>query len=121
MAVRYAWNFDEAVRDTAAQAAVIYGVSWQGSLYVNYLFTLTWLAETVWWAASPRTYATRQAAVVWLSRLFYFVVIFNAIVVFARMPARLFGVALVGVLAAAWARTRPAPARPLPGAPARGL
>ena len=110
MAVRYAWNFDEAVRDTAAQAAVVYGVTWPGSLYVNYVFTLTWLAETAWWAVSPRTYAARPAAVVWLSRLFYFIVIFNAVVVFARGPARPFGVVLVAVLAAAWVR-RPTPAR----------
>jgi len=106
MAVRYSWNFDEAARDTAARAAAVYGFSWHGSLYVNYLFTLMWLGETAWWAASPLSYAARPAALVWVSRLFYFVVVFNAVVIFARTPARPVGVALVAILALAWAGSR---------------
>ena len=106
MAVRYSWNFDDAARDTAVRAAAVYGFTWHGSVYVNYVFTLMWLAETVWWAASPRSYASRPAAVVWPSRLFYFVVVFNAVVIFARPPARPAGVALVAVLVLAWAGSR---------------
>jgi hypothetical protein len=104
MAARYSWNHEEAARSTAAQAASVYGVNWQGSLYVNYLFVLIWLSETVWSAVSPRSYCSRSAAVAWTARLFYLVIIFNAIVVFVRPEARPLGVALVAVLVGSWLR-----------------
>lgn len=75
-------------------------------IYVNYLFTLLWTADVLWWWLAPAAYAGRSP---WLDRLlhgFMLFVIFNATVVFASGFSRWGGVALLVWLAllAAWRR-----------------
>jgi hypothetical protein len=68
-------------------------------VYVNYAFAGLWLADAIWWRASPEGYRHRSAAVTWALRVFYFVVILNAAVIFASARGRLVGVPLVTALA----------------------
>ena len=103
MSVRYAWNHDDAVRQTAAQAATVYGVSWRGGLYVNYLFLALWAAETLWCRRYPASYSRQPAALRWGVRAFYLVILFNAAIVFASPRRRIIGVALMSALVMAWA------------------
>jgi hypothetical protein len=105
MWLRYGWHHDEAVRQTAAQAAAVYGVTWRGGLYVNYLFLIIWAGDTVWWGASPVSYTARASWLTWTLRGFYFVILFNAAVVFASARGRIVGIALMAILVAAWAAT----------------
>jgi hypothetical protein len=114
MAVRYGWSHQDAVRATTAQAAAVYGFSWNGGLYVNYVFLLIWAGETAWWRIAPRTYRSRGAALVWLLRAFYFTIIVNAVVVFARPVMRPLGMVLIAALAVTWIRI--SARRPLPPA-----
>lgn len=102
MAGRHGWDHQEAVRATAEQAAAVYSIYWSGGLYVNYVFLLIWAGETAWWAISPRAYLSRGAALVWSLRAFYFVIIVNAVVVFARPAMRLPGLLLTAALVGAW-------------------
>ena len=104
MAVRHGWSHQDAVRATAEQAAAVYGISWSGSLYVNYVFLLIWAGETAWWAISPGAYLSRGAVLVWSLRVFYFVIIVNAVVVFARPAMRPAGLLLIAALVGAWTR-----------------
>ena len=104
MAVRYGLSHRDAVRGTAEQAAAVYGIGWSGGLYVNYVFLLIWAGETAWWATSPRTYLSRGAILEWSLRTFYFVIIFNAVVVFARPMMRPVGMLLIAALVATWVR-----------------
>ena len=104
MSARYGWNHDDAVRQTAAQAATVYGVSWRGGLYVNYLFLALWATETLWRGASPAAYASRPAALRWGMRAFYLLILFNAAVVFAGPRRRIIGVALMSALVMVWSR-----------------
>ena len=104
MAVRYGWSHPDAVRATADQAAAVYGIGWSGGLYVNYGFLLIWAGETAWWVISPRTYLSRSAILEWSLRTFYFVIIFNAVVVFARPMTRPVGMLLIAALVATWVR-----------------
>jgi hypothetical protein len=114
MAVRYGWSHQDAVRATAEQAAAVYGVSWSGGLYVNYVFLPIWAGETAWWRIAPRTYRSRGARLVWLLRAFYFTIIVNAVVVFARPVMRPLGMVLIAALAVTWIRI--SARRPLPPA-----
>ena len=41
----YSWSHALAYRETARQTAALYGVTWGGGLYLNYLFTGVWLAD----------------------------------------------------------------------------
>ena len=113
MAGRYGWSHQDAVRATAEQTAAVYGLHWNGGLYVNYVFLLVWARDTALWAMSPRTYLSRGALLTWSLRAFYSVIVFNAVVVFARPVMRPAGILLIATLIGAWIRIN---ARP-PSAP----
>jgi hypothetical protein len=102
MAVRHGWSHQAAVEATARQTARVYGVDWGGGLHVNYAFLAAWTAEAAWWGISPARYVNRTAFVTWTLRLFFFVVIFNAVVVFARPAGRIAGAILVAALTWTW-------------------
>jgi hypothetical protein len=99
---RHGWSHEVAVRETARQTAAVYGISWGGGVYVNYVFVATWFFEAWWWRAYPSHYFNRGQSVTWALRAFYFLIIANAVVVFASVPGRTVGVVLVGVLLWAW-------------------
>lgn len=106
MGGHYHWDHERAVRETAVRAATVYGFAWRGGLYVNYLFLLVWIGEIAWWRISPQSYATRPAAIRHTLWIFYIIIIFNAVVVFATTPGRIAGVILTSLLIAAWWRDR---------------
>ena len=90
--LRYGWDHETAVRETARQGAALYGMEWRGSLYVNYLFITLWLIAAWRWTH-------------WLWRGFVLMMIVNGAILFARPIARPFGAVLVALLAWAWLRT----------------
>jgi hypothetical protein len=69
---------------------------------VNYAFLAVWIAEASWWGIAPARYALRSAFIRWTLRLFYFVVIFNGVVVFAGPARRMAGLMLVADLVWSW-------------------
>lgn len=93
LAIRYHWDHETAVVETARQGAALYGFTWRGSIYVNYAFLLLWL--TVGWTWRH-----------WLWRAFVLTMMINGAIVFARPAARPAGVVLVLALAGAWWRAR---------------
>ena len=99
----HGWAHDDAVRATAAQTEQVFGVAVGWGVYVNYLFFAVWFADVVWWRLAPRHYV-RPAMSSWALRAFYFIVIFNAAVVFAAGPRRVLGLAIVGWLTLIWSR-----------------
>jgi len=106
LGVRHHWSHPAALAETARQTAEVYGVNWGGGVYVNYLFASLWLAEAGWWRADPRSYFRRPRWITWLLRGFYFVILFNAVLVFASPAGRVAGVPLVAALAWAWRPAR---------------
>ena len=101
-AVRHGWSHAVAVAVTARQTAEVFGVSWGGGVYVNYLFVTLWLTEACWWRAAPLAYARRPRWIDWALRAFYALVIVNAAIVFASPAGRVAGVPLVAALLWAW-------------------
>lgn len=99
---RHGWSHDAAVRDTARQTAAVYGIGWDGGIYVNYLFVAVWTIEAWWWRARPEQYFARPQALTWTLRIFYLVVIVNAAVVFAGVSGRAAGIPLVAALVWLW-------------------
>jgi hypothetical protein len=114
--VVHRWSHDAAVVDTARQTLAVFGIAWSGSIYVNYVFLGLWFGEAIAWHVQPRSYARQLARLQWPLRAFYFVVIFNAAIVFARPAARWLGVAVVAALLWTWfgASNRTSPTRPIP-------
>lgn len=102
LAVAYDWDHARAVMATAERAAAVYGVAWPGSLYVNYVFLVWWLADTGWWWRSPRTFLRRSRAIEWAWRLTAFTMVVNGAVIFASPAGRVAGVPLVAALLVVW-------------------
>jgi hypothetical protein len=100
------WNHDAAVRETARQTAAVYGLAWGGGVYVNYAFVAAWMVDLWWWGTRPAEYFARSGAALWGPRAFFFVIIFNAVVVFASPMSRLAGMALTVALILAWTAPR---------------
>ena len=96
-----------AVAETARLTEQVYGVAWGGGVYVNYAFVATWAAYVWWWRAhaEPLDNTNRRLLAI---RAALFVIVFNALVVFASPSTRPLGVVLCLVLAWAW---RPGRAR----------
>src|SRR5262249_40927465 len=77
------WSHSAAYAYTARQSAEITGRNWGGGLYLNYLFTLIWLADTGWWWLSAKSYESRPRWIDWPVPAFLAFMAFNATVGFA--------------------------------------
>ena len=83
------WSDTDAYAFTARQTAAVVGLDWGGGLYVNYAFTLVWIADVVWWwlrSDAP------MPALRWIGHGFMGFIAFNATVVFATGFSRWFGI-----------------------------
>lgn len=101
--LHYQWSHEVAVKQTKNQTEAVTGVSSGFGIYVNYLFTLIWVADAVaWWALGSERYANRSG---WLAALihgFFVFMIFNGAVVFASGTARWIGLVTLGLAAVTW-------------------
>jgi hypothetical protein len=49
------WSHTAAYVETAHQTRELVGWNWGAGIFVNYLFTLVWLADVLWWWLAPAT------------------------------------------------------------------
>ena len=69
------------------------GFDWGGGLYLNYLFTIVWIADVVWWWGGVERYRCRSRLVLAIMHGFLFFIVVNATVVFGAGAIRWFGLA----------------------------
>jgi hypothetical protein len=100
------WSHDEAYASTARQTAEVTGLDWGAGLYVNYAFTLIWLADVAWWWVAPASYASRPRWLEWSIQAFLGFIVFNATVVFASGFSRWLGIAACLLLIGVWWKER---------------
>jgi hypothetical protein len=96
------WSHAAAYAETARRTAELFGWSWGGGLYLNYLFTLLWVGDVCWWWRAPGSYTKRPR---WLDMaLFGFMAFmaFNGAVVFATGLVRWLGLAVMCGLGVLW-------------------
>lgn len=98
------WSHGEAYAATARKTHALTGLDWGGGLYVNYLFTLVWIADTAWWWLDRSGYEARPRTIEWPVQVFLAFIAFNATVVFAEGPTRWIGLAGTVILLAIWLR-----------------
>lgn len=101
MATAHGWSHAAAAAATARATNATFGVDWGGGVYLNYLFLAVWAADTAWW------HAPRPPALTWTLRIFYFVMLINAAVIFAAGYRRLLGLAVVATLLWSWRPQQP--------------
>ena len=99
----YDWSHTVGINETARQTRELTGVDSGSGLYLNYLFSLVWLSDGVyWWVVGVNRYASRPRWVSGTVHGFFIFMIVNGAVVFVKGPTRWIGCALLVGLAAAW-------------------
>jgi hypothetical protein len=98
------WSHAEAYAAIARQTAEVVGLDWGGGLYLNYVFTLVWLADVGWWWLGLGRYEERPRIVEWTVQAFMAFIAFNATVVFGTETTRWAGVAAGLLLIGIWTR-----------------
>jgi hypothetical protein len=92
------WSHADAYADTARQTEALVGWNWGGGIYVNYAFTLLWVADVLWWWGWPLSRGERASWIRWGWEGFFLFMVINAAVVFGHGPVRWFG----GLICLAW-------------------
>ncbi len=89
----YGWSHATALVETAKETAEVTGVASGSGLYLNYLFTVLWILDAIWWWRVGVVAFRRRSA--WVSGAlhgFFLFMAFNATVVFEQGPVRWAGV-----------------------------
>jgi hypothetical protein len=88
------------------QTGEMTGVHWGGGIFLNYLFTLAWIGDALWWWIAPASFARRSRIVSRTWHGFALFMVFNGAVVFAHGPVRWLGMAMCLTLVLLWLRYR---------------
>jgi hypothetical protein len=98
------WSHSAAYSATARQSGELTGWNSGDGLYLNYFFTLVWVGDTIWSWTNSLSHLRRAH---WIGRIvkgFFFFMIFNGAVAFARGPMRWYGLFLCVILVLCWLR-----------------
>lgn len=98
------WSHAAAYDETARQTRELIGWNWGGGIFVNYLFTLVWLADVLWWWLTPAGHLRRSHTATALIHGFFFFMVFNGTVVFGHDPVQWYGALVCAVVAGLWWR-----------------
>lgn len=105
-AVFHGWSHSLAYEFTARQTGELTGWDWGGGIYVNYLFSALWLAETIQWWRAPDAYRRRSRPVDLAIRLCFAFMVLNGAVIFVAGPQRWLGILIFAALAYGFVRFR---------------
>ncbi len=102
------WSHAEAAWHTGYRTWQMTGWFWTGGIWINYLFTVLWAGDVIYWWSGLDRYARRPARYRWFVHALFAFMIFQAGVVFASGLTRwltLAGLSLVAL--AGLVRLRP--------------
>ena len=98
----HSWSHEAAFVETARQTKELTGFDSGSGLYLNYVFTLIWIADAVWWyVVGDARYLLRSKWLVVALHGFFLFMIVNGTIVFGRGPVRAFGAVLVAAIGVA--------------------
>ena len=95
------WSHAEAVLHTARLTERVTGWGFGQGVWINYVFTLAWLTDVVWWWSRPVEMVRSRGWSVGLHWVFAFL-FFNATVVFGPWGWKPIGAGVVILLGVAW-------------------
>jgi len=84
----YHWSHGFAVQETARQTRELFGLDWGGGIWFNYLFTVVWSADALWWLLRPKS---RESRPKWLNASIHSYIAWmfiNGAIVFPQGPTR---------------------------------
>ena len=100
------WSHSAAYEDTSRRTAELLSVNWGGGIYFNYIFTVLWVMDVIWWWRGLAPYRSRPRWMHATVHTFFAFMFFNATVVFAAGPVRWLGLAATAALMFVWWRRR---------------
>jgi hypothetical protein len=98
----HGWSHAAAYADTARQTAEQFGLNWGGGLYFNYVFTVVWAADVIWWWRGVERYEKRPLWISLAIQGFLGFMFFNGAVVFAAGFSRWLGIIAIPPLVWLW-------------------
>lgn len=78
----HGWSHSAAVAHTARRTYEVVGINWGGGIYINYAFTVLWVADVAWWWIRAARHETTPAAAYWSVHAVFAFMFLNATVVF---------------------------------------
>jgi len=94
------WSHAAAVEHAARRTFEVVGFEFGGGIYVNYAFTLLWVADVALWWRRSQTKTAASAPYYWLVQAIFAFMMFNATVVFGPAFWKwVAGLALVAIVA----------------------
>jgi hypothetical protein len=103
---RHGWSHAAAYQETARRTEELFGLAWGGGLYLNYLFTVVWVGDVLWWWLARRSYETRPRWLETIVQAFLAFMALNGAIVFAAGPVRWVALAACAGLGVLWWFTR---------------
>jgi hypothetical protein len=100
------WSHSAAYEDTSRRTAEFLGMYWGGGIYFNYIFTILWVMDVIWWWSGLACYRNRPRWMHATVHTFFAFMFFNATVVFAAGPVRWLGLAATATLMFIWWQRR---------------
>ena len=98
----HGWSHSAAYQETSRRTAQLLGAGWGGGLYVNYVFTVVWVVDAIWWWQGLDIYRRRPRWIQTSIHTFFAFMFFNATVVFGIGPVRWLGVVAAATLGLLW-------------------
>jgi len=95
-ALRHQWSHAAAVEETARQTAAVFGISWGGGVWFNYLLVVWWWRQALAGIPGLRVPVAGRWETI-LRRGFFAMMWFNGAVVFVSGGRRLLGLALTAI------------------------
>lgn len=103
----YHWQHKTMIDQTARQTLQITGVNFRGGPYINYVFAGLWLVDAIYWqVAGDYRYFSRSRFISISLHVFLMFVAFNATVIFAGGPTRVFAMITIFVVFTAYIASR---------------
>lgn len=100
------WSHSAAVADTARQTKNTVGFAFGAGVWVNYLFSVVWLADVLWWwRAGHDSYRRRSTWWSWGIHGFLLFVVINGTVVFESGVVR--WLSLLAIVVIIWSKKCP--------------
>jgi len=96
------WSHARAALETARRTEELFGIASGAGLFFNYLFTLIWTLDALWWWMDEEGYRRRTGWTILAVHAFLAFMFVNGTVVFAHGFARWFGLAATPPLLFLW-------------------
>lgn len=96
------WSHAAAYDDTSRRTKELLGTGWGAGLYFNYVFTIAWVVDVIWWWRGLALYRRRSRWIQVGIHAFFAFMFFNATVVFAAGPVRWLGLVGTAILGLVW-------------------